>query len=342
MTTTLQRIEVENAPAIDGLIFRHFRGEPDYPLMLDAIHRSAAADGVDRADTMEQIRNVYEHLVNSDPEQDVIMVEIDGELVGYGRALWWLEASGTYRYASIAMLVPEARRRGIGRALLAWFEARHRFYAAQHPADSPKDHIIFGNTSSVGLNALAKEAGYEPIRYGYEMVRPTLDDIEQFPMPDGVEIRPVTPDHYRAIWEADIEAFRDHWGFAEPLEEHYQQWLVDPLVFQPHLWQVAWDVETNEVAGQVRTFINEAENEKFDRKRGYTEFISVRRPWRRQGLARALIARSLQAQKEAGMTESALGVDSENLSGATRIYEACGFRVVRTDVTYGKPVELAG
>ena len=70
-------------------------------------------------------------------------------------------------------------------------------------------------------------------------------------------------------------------------------------------------------AGQVRTFINEAENEKYNRKRGFTEFISVRRPWRKRGLARALIVRSLQLQKEQGMTESALGADSENISGAT-------------------------
>jgi len=49
--------------------------------------------------------------------------------------------------------------------------------------------------------------------------------------------------------------------------------------------------------------------------------ISVRRPWRKRGLARAMIARSLHVLKEQGMTESCLNVDTENLSGATRIYE---------------------
>ena len=93
-------------------------------------------------------------------------------------------------------------------------------------------------------------------------------------------------------------------------------------------------------AGQVRTFINAAENEKYNRKRGYTEFISVRRPWRKRGLARALIVRSLRLQKECGMTESALGADSENISGATRIYEDCGFRITKRNTLYRKPINL--
>jgi ribosomal protein S18 acetylase RimI-like enzyme len=173
------------------------------------------------------------------------------------------------------------------------------------------------------------------------MVRPNLDDIPDFPLPDEIEVRPVHPDHYRRIWEADTEAFRDHWGFSEPTEEDYVSWLDDKVIFQPELWQIAWDMETDEIAGQVRTFIHHGENEKFSRKRGYTEFISVRRPRRRRGLARALIALSLKAQQAAGMVESALGVDSENLSGATRIYEECGFRVVRKSTIYRKPLPPA-
>ncbi|MEO7839907.1 MAG: GNAT family N-acetyltransferase [Anaerolineales bacterium] len=77
-------------------------------------------------------------------------------------------------------------------------------------------------------------------------------------------------------------------------------------------------------------------------KRCWTEAISVRLPFRRRGLARALIAQSLRVQKQAGMTESALGVDSENLSGATKIYEACGFRVVKTETIYKKPLITTG
>jgi hypothetical protein len=83
------------------------------------------------------------------------------------------------------------------------------------------------------LAALLEKNGYRPERYGFEMVRPDLEDIPDTPLPEGLEVRPVLPEHYRAIWEADTEAFRDHWGFVEPSEEDYQAWLVDTTVFQP-------------------------------------------------------------------------------------------------------------
>ena len=92
--------------------------------------------------------------------------------------------------------------------------------------------------------------------------------------------------------------------------------------------------------GHVLTFIDHAENEKFNRKRGYTEGIGVARAWRRQGLARALIARSLKAQKAAGMTGSALVADSDSTSGVLRLYESCGFQVVYRDPVYRKPFPL--
>jgi ribosomal protein S18 acetylase RimI-like enzyme len=189
---------------------------------------------------------------------------------------------------------------------------------------------------------MLEKTGYQPVRYGLEMVRPDLENIPNYSLPEGFEVRAVLPEHYRAIWEADTEASRDDWGFVEPSEEDYQAWLVDTRIFQPELWQVAWDIATNQVAGQVRTYIHHEQNKLYHRLRGYTEFISVRRPFRRRGLARALIVQSLRAQKQVGMTESALGVDSENLSGATRVYEDCGFRVVKRNTIYRKPLKTIG
>ena len=192
-----------------------------------------------------------------------------------------------------------------------------------------------GNRYQAGL---LEAHGYQPARFFQVRVRPTLDDLPDFPLPDGLEVRPVRPEQYRAIWDADIDAFHDHWGVGEPDEEDYRRWQENEVWFQPALWQVAWDVATEEVAGQVRTFIDHAENERFGRRRGYTEFISVRRPYRRRGLARALIALSLRTQRDAGMTSSALNVDAASQTGATRVYEECGFQVAQINTLYRKPL----
>jgi ribosomal protein S18 acetylase RimI-like enzyme len=88
----------------------------------------------------------------------------------------------------------------------------------------------------------------------------------------------------------------------------------------------------------VMNFVNHEENEEYDRKRGYTEGICVRRPWRRQGVARALIARSFRVLKALGMTEAALGVDAQNPNGALRLYKSMGFEPVKEHTTYRKPL----
>jgi mycothiol synthase len=221
-------------------------------------------------------------------------------------------------------------------------EERLREIAAGHPTEVEKYFMSVAAQGETGLAAMLEKTGYQPVRYWFEMVRPDLENIPNTPLPEGLEMRPVLPEHYRAIWDADSEAFRDHWGYSEPSEQDHQAWLVDKTAFQPELWQVAWDIPTNQVAGQVRTFIDHEQNKLYNRQRGWTESISVRRPFRRRGLARALIAESLRVQKQVGMTESALGVDSENLSGATKVYEDCGFRMVKTETIYRKPLITTG
>ena len=187
---------------------------------------------------------------------------------------------------------------------------------------------------------MLERSGYQPARFFYEMVRPTLDDIPEFPLPDGVEIRTVIPDHYPAIWKLVDETSQDEWGYQKPSQDDYQEWLTSPH-FQPDLWQVAWDVASNQVVGTVLTFIHHAENKQFNRQRSYTEGIGVDRSWRRRGLARALISRSLQDQKAAGMTESALVADSDSTSNVVCLYESCGFQIVKKDTLYRKPMGSA-
>ena len=237
--------------------------------------------------------------------------------------------------------MPQWRGLGIAGSALRWLEARARVIAFTVAAQEEPRPKVFGQFTTQFETAQAQLLagnGYAPVRYFHEMLRPTLTEITPFPLPAGVALRPVLPTHYRAIWDASNEAMRDHWSMSAPIEAYYQAWLNDPLVFQPHLWQIAWDEATNAVVGQVRTYVFAAQNEKFQRLRGYTEFISVHLAWRRCGLARALIAQSLRTQAALGLTESALEVDSENLSGATRLYQDCGFHVMKTGTVWRKGI----
>ncbi len=150
-----------------------------------------------------------------------------------------------------------------------------------------------------------------------------------------VEIRPATEDQLRTIWEADAEAFRDHWGYIEPTEESYADFLDRPYR-DLTLWKIAWDDEG--VAGQVRSFIDTAQNEQRGLRRGWTENISTARRWRRRGLAKALIVESIRELAGRGMTEVALGVHTENLNGAFDLYAGLGYEVVGSWTAYRKPL----
>ena len=256
--------------------------------------------------------------------------------MGYARGWWWDEPAAGRLYGISGFLVPEWRHRGIGRAMHLWIEQRMRIIADGHPLVLKKYFQADASNFQIGKSKLLESFGYLPKRYFFSMVRPNLNEIPDWPLPEGIEMRPVSPEHYRVIWKCGDETSRDEWGYAKATEEDYQGWLNSPQ-FQPDLWQIAWDTTSGQIAGQVLTFINHEENQQFGRKRGYTEGIGVVNAWRRRGLARAMITQSLRAQKAAGMIESALVTDSENKSGATRLYESCGFQVISCSSIYRKP-----
>ena len=112
-----------------------------------------------------------------------------------------------------------------------------------------------------------------------------------------------------------------------PTEEWYQSYLASPNFF-PFLWQVAWDGD--EVVGSVQNYVSLEENELEGHNRGYTEGISVRREWSRRGVASHLICRSMAMFKALNMDEVALTADTQNPTGAMRLYTNLGYRPYMT------------
>jgi mycothiol synthase len=328
-----------NSLLLPTLRFRTFLGEADYPVITSIINACKEADGMDHSTMLEDVRNTYTHLVKCDPYRDMLFAEVEGRAVGYTRAWCQVDGDGNWIGFSLGYVVPAYRRRGIGRNLLDFVETRlkeisnHLIETGQLSPTAPRFFDNSVSDTEIAKESLLKHAGYQAVRFEYDMVRPDLENIPDLPLPAGLEVRPVLPEHYRPIFDADNEAFRDHWGYIPASEEDFQKILTDS-VFDPTLWRVAW--AGDQIAGMVLSFINRAENAEFNRKRGYTEDICVLRPWRKQGLAKALIALSLKALKERGMDHATLGVDAENISGATHLYEKMGYRVVSRARIYRK------
>jgi len=86
---------------------------------------------------------------------------------------------------------------------------------------------------------------------------------------------------------------------------------------------VAWD--GSEIAGFGHFVIHDERNALTGRKRSLMRYIGVRPQWRGLGLGVALTRAGLLASRDKGMEACVSGVDSENVTGAHRIYEREGF-----------------
>jgi ribosomal protein S18 acetylase RimI-like enzyme len=66
------------------------------------------------------------------------------------------------------------------------------------------------------------------------------------------------------------------------------------------------------------------------------EVVGVRRPWRKQGLALALLQHAFAEHYRRGIREIGLSVDAESLTGAPRVYARAGMQVAQNFVIYRK------
>jgi len=318
--------------------FRGFAGRSDYPKMAKLIQDISVADDAQIWTTAEDIERDYGHLVNSKPETDMLMVEDGkGDLAAYVRVDWDVDDERRQVFGFPFNLHPTARIPLLYSHLLEWVEKRSREVAAETKAASTS--ILRAFLRNVEKDAMLQSAlegqGFSPVRFMNRMSRDLNEPIEVPAMPEGLEVRPVPESHYRAVINALDEAFQDHWGHSPIRDADYQAWSSSP-VFKPSLWQVAWDGD--QIAAGVLNTVDEEANKQFNIQRGMTDPIFTRRPWRKRGLARTLLMRSLQMFKDMGITEAMLGVDTQNPSGAFALYESCGFKPVMRSVIYEKNI----
>lgn len=338
MTTT---DAAAGAAQIPGLVVRSYAGTADHPDIVRIQNAEYAADGVRGRTSVPETDAWFGHASEGfDPARDVRIAELDGRPVAVAWSDWVDTTDGLREYRSRGFVEPDARRLGIGRALFADGIERITRLAAEHDTDRPKVVGTFTNDRSVGAPILARSFGLEPVRWFFDMERSLLDELPAVPdLPDGLSIRPVSADDGMAIWTADHDAFRDHWGGHDDSEANFRRWR-DSSEFDPSLFLVAYDGD--EIAGAVLNAIYPEENEDLGIRRGWLDSVFTRRAWRRRGLATALIVRSLHLLREREMDIAALGVDADNPSGALGLYESVGFAVTERMTAWRRPLTVGG
>jgi len=336
MTVAADRVAVPEAPDIPGLTFRRLRLPDDLEPLVDLFNAANELDEVEDRSDVAGLAAWYAAAAGYDPLRDCLIAEVGDVVIGYGKIHWVDDTDGGRNYASWGAVHPEWRRRGLGRAILRANHRRLREIGATHDLapDVARRFETWAAESQVGAMALLESEGFTVARSFFEMLRPNLDDVAEFPLPEGIDVRPMQAEHHRQVWEADIEAFSDHWGGLDTSDQTFQRFFSGPS-FEPDIWRVAWDGD--QVAGSVSNVVMREFNDVTGARRGLLAAVSVRRPWRGRGLARALVSLSLIALRERGMAEAVLGVDADNPTGAVGVYAANGFVVHRRELSYRKP-----
>ncbi len=327
----------------DGYIARPYRGREDHQMMADVLGAVRRATSDNEVPNAEQFDNTYGKFLADDcvPTRDAVLVfTAEGEPVGYGRTMREVHEAGDVNWTCFPVLHPDHADEALFTPLMESMQRHLHTLGLGDP--TPRWYLTFSahpgpGFSAAGPSAWLEAMGYQPFQFGATLVRPHLDDIPDLPLPDGVEIRPVQPQHLRQIWDVHEEAFRGQWDFHGPAEVEFQQFIDDPLRDES-LWKIAW--AGDDVVGQVKSYISAHENSVVGRQRGYTEYISTRAGWRGRGIAGSLLCASLRELRSRGMTEAALGADVDNPS-AFELYQRLGFQVPAFEAVYRRPIGSA-
>lgn len=267
-----------------------------------------------------------------DPARDLWVAESSGKIVAFGYGLLRRDGNSG-NYLTRGYVHPDYRRQGIGTRILQKQWERLGEIANREPGLTLAMAARVQETQ-VGAVALLNLAKFRPVRYFYEMENRLTLPPKVNALPESLAlVRWSALRSDQAVWAAVNEAFADHWGFVAETFDSFEH-RVDTGVFDPQASVLA--VDGGEIAGGALCQMGAYARERFQRNMGYLEMLFVRRAWRRRGVGEALLRSAIQNAREYGHASLRLTVDTENPTGAMRIYEKTGFDPVKMSILYQK------
>jgi mycothiol synthase len=224
---------------------------------------------------------------------------------------------------SFACVHPAHQRRGLGSALLEWGQARAR--ERLHAGERSRFRATTSSTDEAG-RALMDAKGLRHVRSFWHMERPVHPEGDRL-APPGVTLRPFNPaSDWPDFHELVESAFAEHWGFESMTLEHYQQLWTSAPTWRPELVVFA------ELDGRLAGVVASSAMDDV----GWIGELGVLREHRGRGIGQALLHRAFSDFSGLGLTRARLNVDSDNATGATRLYEKVGMTVRRQWLVFEK------
>ncbi len=315
--------------------FRPLRDDGDWEELANIESSLRDADQIEFAQSAAEMKHMFNNMANFNISSDMLIAQDQQKVLGFCYCFWEMAINNGGIVLHLSVFTQPKSPQTLDQQLFDWGHSRLEDIYQAIPGNMPAELRTFAWDKHEKRRILFATNGLSAVRHYFNMRRDLLSEpIPEKPLPNGIIVRPALPSEYRKIWEASVIAFNDEWGAVVPTETDFVRWQGQ-TDFQPYLWQIGW--VKDQPVGMVTNFVNLDDNEHHQRYRGYTEGIWVLPEFRKQGLATALITRSMEMFKAMNMHEAALEVDSQNPSGALGLYQALGFKTYSKGAEYSKP-----
>ncbi len=283
-----------------------------------------ACEAVDRLGEHHDADDCAEEFTDPRVDLDGSLLVLDGDEPVASQLLYRLGE----RLHAAGEVHPEHRGRGLGSELLGVARERAAVLGAHLEVRVPE--------TKQDAVALAEGEGLTAVRWWSELRRDLTEPVVPVPLPDGLALRPLGPDH-DPRWDEPLRtahnaAFADHYGFVAVDGD---DWLhrTRSRHFRPSC-SVAATTPDGAVAGYLLAEEYEADTAATGVRDLYVATVGTVREWRGRGVAGALLAHALAAAAREGYGRSSLTVDADNPTGALGVYARAGYVLLRRDVTY--------
>lgn len=312
-----------------GTTLRPVQPDVDAAALVELVNDDSAHVGNPIRDSVD---DMMEELTGSEIDvarDTLIAVAPDGTAIGFAFAnrVTNPEKPRVFLFGKVH---PTHQGRGIGRALLRWTKARAEEILDGHPGGTVQVQNFEGDARAIRL---CESEGARAIRWFAEMVHTFANTNEEVasPLPAGLRVVPYGEVDTEKLRLLHNHCFADHWGSSAMTEVTWHERMEASSV-RMAASEAVIDEQGTPVAYQIsEEFPQDAETLGNLR---WLATLGVHRDYRGKGLATHLIQRHLSQARREGFEGSALGVDSDSLTGANALYERLGYTRLQGSVRY--------
>ena len=263
----------------------------------------------------------------------MFIAEFDGKPVGCVNAFIDGEKKEKKGFIEDLGIVPEYRRRGIGRQLLK--------KALESLKERGMERVEVGiQDDKITAKKLFESMSFRQVRVYSRMII----DLSNIPS-EMDENKETTIKIVNKNSEEDIElstlllneSFKEHYNYRPRTVEEIRFWFQQNPTWNDTEYFISY--LQNKPVGFIGVGIDTKYNKHWKKKAGYILTIGSIKHYRRQGIGKTLMLHGLNFLKSKGMEVAELDVDDSNPTHAIELYEKIGFRVHRKTIAYQKELD---